>query len=310
MILWGGYFSPFGTCILQNITYLFDILQITNIIHIRAIGFTGASMYLTLKEITEGKNLMGDEVTYEIKKFIRKKLNIAFKAYIERDGKYKHLSFKRAKVKYMIDWGIDEYTAYYITEPFKEEIEYSKLKSKANGSEIPTEKVVFPRRGKNIPEEVLMKILGNMNIDSNWFFVDSLSSPVRFLDTKLPKNEKIKDEIIIPVYKDLKQLTELNPLTVSLNRSILNFLGLGHINSNEKHPIFQYYNFVFAKIGNQYHLTNLWDQDLRENSIFLVYKKSDMQFNVLKQQEILNSQNEFFTLGRILTVFEKLLETI
>ena len=267
-------------------------------------------MYLTLKEITEGKNLMGDEVTYEIKKFIRKKLNIAFKAYIERDGKYKHLSFKRAKVKYMIDWGIDEYTAYYITEPFKEEIEYLKLKAKSVNAELPTEKVVFPRRGKNIPEEVLMKILGNMNIDSNWFFVDSLSSPVRFLDTKLPKNEKIKDEIIIPVYKDLKQLTELNPLTVSLNRSILNFLGLGHINSNEKHPIFQYYNFVFAKIGNQYHLTNLWDQDLRENSIFLVYKKSDMQFNVLKQQEILNSQNEFFTLGRILTVFEKLLETI
>jgi len=267
-------------------------------------------MYLPLKELTEGREVLSDELTYEIKKFIRKKLNLAFKAYMERNDKYKHLSFKRAKVKYMMEWGIDEYTAYYITEPFNEEIEYVKLKAKSTGAEIPTEKVIFPKRGRNIPEDSLMKILGNMNIDPTWFFVDSLGSPVRFIDPKLPKNEEIKTEIAVPVYRDLKQLTDLNPLTVGLNRSVLDFLGLGYINSNEKHPIFQYYNFVFAKVNNSYYLTDLWNQDLKEDESFLVYKKSDMNFEVLSYKDVLLKTNEVFTLGRVLTVLKKLVETI
>jgi len=257
-------------------------------------------MWSTLQELIAGKDLESEILTYEIKKFTRKKLNQAFKAYMERNNKYKHLSFKRAKVKFMREWGVDEYTAYHISELFKDDIEYR------------NDKVVFPKRGKNIPEDLLMIMLGNMNIDANWFFTEGLNSPVRFLDDKLPKNNsksKIKNELTIPIYKDLKQLAESNPLTVSFNRSILQFLGLSYINLNEKHPIFQYYNYVFAKVNNSYYLTDLWNQDLRENEKFLVYKKSDMNFEILKYQEILLKTNEVFTLGRVLTVFKKLIET-
>jgi len=258
-------------------------------------------MWTTLKELMIGKEIESDILTYEIKKFTRKKLNKAFKAYIERDSSYKHLSFKRAKVKLMKDWGIDEYTAYHISEAFDDKIKILKGK------------VEFPKRGKNIPEDLLMKMLGNMNIDANWFFTEGLNSPVRFLDNELPQNDNssnIKNEITIPVYNDLKQLTDTNPLTVGLTKSILEFLGLGHIKSNEKHPIFQYYNFVFAKVNNSYYLTDLWDQDLKENETFLVYKTSDMSFEILEYKEIILKSNEVFTLGRVLTILKKLVETI
>lgn len=259
-------------------------------------------MYLPLKELTIGKPPSSDELTYDIKKFIRKKLNQAFNVYMKKNTLYSELSFKRAKVKFMLDWGIDEYTAYHITEPFDEEISYIDFKGET--------RVAFPKRGKNIAEDLIMKILSNMDIDPIWFFMEPLSSPVRMINPKITQLADIKNEITIPIYNDLKQLTESNPLTVSFNRSILQFLGLSYINSNEKHPIFQYYNYVFAKVNNSYYLTDLWDQDLRENEKFLVYKKSDMSFEILKYQEVLLKTNEVFTLGRVLTVLEKLIETI
>jgi hypothetical protein len=265
-------------------------------------------MWSNLHNLITEKDIKGDEVTYEIKKFLRKKLDKAFRVYLEKERKYKdednndkELSFKRAKVKFMVDdCGIDEYTAYHITELFDNTINYDSSK-----------KVIFPKRGKNIPEDLLMKILGKMEIDANWFFIESMDSPVKFIESNnSSKSVDIKNEIIIPIYENLAQLTNPEPLTVSFSKSILSFLGLNYINLNEKHPIFQYYNFVFIKVKDTYYLTNLWDQDLRDDSIFLVYGKSNMLFEVLDDVDVKKRQQEVFILGKVLTSFQKLVKMV
>ena len=256
-------------------------------------------MYKTLIELSELNHKSQEAYDYEIKKFIRKKIDQSFKAYFEKNPKYSQLNFKRRKVKYMTLWGIDDYTAYHITELFDEEVKYND-----------SGKVIFPKRGKNIPEEILMKIIGNMEIDANWFFNAPLNIPVKFL-TEKPQREEIKqDEIKIPVYNDLPQLTQLEPRTVKLNRSILEFLGLDFINSNHMHPIFKYYNYVFAKIKNSYYLTDLWNQDLKENETFLIYRKNSMEFAILNTAQDELNQGTDFVLGRVLTSLNKMQITV
>jgi len=252
-------------------------------------------MYLSLKKIKE-KNLREDEYVYEIKKFIRKKLNQAFEDYL-KDHPYSKLSFKRAKVKLMLDWGIDEYMAYHITELFPENIEYTET---PNGK-----KVKFPMRGKNISEDLLMRILANMNIDPVWLLSEPLDTSVRFLDTSA-KSKKYKSQIIIPVYQNLNQLSE-NNTDIILDETFLKLLGLDFITSNEKPPIFRYYNYIFVEINNNLYLANLWDQDLNGNDEFLVYKESDIDFEILKNKEIIARKEELFVLGKILAKIKNII---
>ena len=136
--------------------------------------------------------------------------------------------------------------AYHITELFPENIEYTET---PNGK-----KVKFPMRGKNISEDLLMRILANMNIDPVWLLSEPLDTPVRFLDTSA-KSKKYKSQIIIPVYQNLNQLSE-NNTDIILDETFLKLLGLDFITSNEKHPIFRYYNYIFVEINNNLYLAN------------------------------------------------------
>jgi len=76
------------------------------------------------------------------------------------------------------------------------------------------------------------------------------------------------------------------------------------------HPIFKYYNYVFAKIKNSYYLTDLWNQDLKENETFLIYRKNSMEFAILNTAQDELNQGTDFVLGRVLTSLNKMQITV
>jgi len=205
-------------------------------------------------------------------------------------------SFKKGKVKFMKEWNIDEYTAYHITENFDIDYELDKSNEVTN----------FPRRGKNIPEDILMRILGNMNIDPIWFFIEPLTAPVRFLDENfLPEYKKNDSGLTIPIYEQINQLTQEVKSQITLDSNILEFLDLGFIKSNEFHPIFRYPNYAFIRIKNEYCLTNLWDQELASNNSYVIYGKENLKLDKMKYQNELEKNS--FVLGKIMLILNNLM---
>ncbi len=262
-------------------------------------------MWHNYKKIIEKSNVdLGDRrktiniESYNLKKFTRKKINQAFEVYLTKTGR-KHSSFKKGKVKLMKEWGIDEYTAYHITENFEGEYLLDKNNEVMN----------FPKRGKNIPEDILMRILGNMNIDPIWFFIEPLTAPVRFLEENALIVNKNNEEnlLIIPIYEKIEQLTQKVTSEIELNQSILTFLELNFIKKNEMHPIFRYPNYAFIKLKNEYCLTNLWEQDLVLEKSFIVYNRDSLKLSKITHSSDISLNSQNFILGKILLTLENLI---
>ncbi|MBN2694462.1 hypothetical protein JXR93_07355 [bacterium] len=228
---------------------------------------------------------------YQIKHFVREKIDQAFKAYFKKLGKYQEDKFQRDKVAVLRDeLRVDEYTAYHITNTLEE------MKLDSNGEAI------FPTRGKNIPEEQLYKILSYLGVDLYWFFIEPLEASVKFSNTESDFKRDIPTEnsVNIPILEKIEDFSSGSYISQNFSIELLRFISKEYIVKNDFHPIFRYPHYAWINVNGEYYLSNLWEQELKEGE-FLFFSQKDNKIIFEKIEDLLKFKTENkIQLGRVL----------